>query len=249
LVAVLEAGSETTSSALNSCILYLAAHPAIQDVADEEISRVIGDKRSPSFDDEVLMPYIRAIGKEILRVRPVTTIGTPHYTTTEVVYKQYIIPKNTVVSMSQYILHFDPEKWERPDAFDPSRYLSYPDKAGVYATSGDARGRDHFDFGGGRRICPGMHLAENSLFITVAKILWAFKIEPPLDADGNLQKMDLSDEAYEDGMNTLPKPFSVRFVPRNERRLDVLKKEWAQAKNDGFWLGSVKVDMKGMVAG
>ncbi|KAH6971061.1 cytochrome P450 [Ilyonectria sp. MPI-CAGE-AT-0026] len=244
---MIEAGSETTSSALNSSILYIAAHPEVQERAHEEISRVVGDERSPTFDDEEALPYIRAMGKEILRIRPVTTIGTPHYTTSDVFYKDYFIPKNTVVCMSQYVLHFNPEQWDNPDVFDPSRYLSYPHKAGVYAAGGDAVQRDHYDFGAGRRICPGMHLAENSLFITLAKLLWAFKIEPPLGADGKPLAMDLSDAAYEDGVNTVPKPFKARFLPRSEARMEVLRAEWVQAQKDGFFLGSAKVNTGGVV--
>ncbi|OHE99043.1 hypothetical protein CORC01_05733 [Colletotrichum orchidophilum] len=244
---MIEAGSETTSSALNSCILYLSANPSVQDTANEELSRVIGDDRSPTFSDEPSLPYIRAIVKEILRIRPVTTIGSPHYTTSDVFYKDYYIPKNTVVAIPQYVLHFSPEKWTDPEEFNPSRYLAYPEKAGFYAAQGDAQARDHFDFGGGRRICPGMHLAENSLFITLAKILWAFNIEPALDPNGKELPIDLSDEAYEPGINTLPKPFKTRFTPRNGRRAEVLTAEWAQAEKVGFYLGSVKVDTKGMV--
>ena len=129
---MIEAGSETTSSALNSAILYLSAHPEVQDRADEELSRVVGDERSPTFEDEADLPYIRAIGKEILRIRPVTTIGTPHYTTADVEYKGYLIPKGTVVCMSQYVLHFDERRGEKDGGqnFDPSRYLDYPEKAG-----------------------------------------------------------------------------------------------------------------------
>lgn len=33
-------------------------------------------------------------------------------------------------------------------------------------------------FGWGRRICPGADLASNSLFVALAKLLWAFGIEP-----------------------------------------------------------------------
>ncbi|KAL1887615.1 hypothetical protein Sste5346_010116 [Sporothrix stenoceras] len=243
---MLEAGSETTSSALNSCIMYLAACPEVQEMANAELTRVVGDDRSPSYADEDHLPYIWAIGKEVLRIRPVTTIGTPHYTTGDVVYKNYVIPKNTIVCMSQYVLHFDPNKWNDSEKFDPSRYLAYPHKAGYYS-AGDARQRDHFDFGGGRRICPGLHLAENSLYITLAKILWAFKIEPPLDENKKPLPMDLSDDAYEEGVNTLPKPFKVRFTPRSQERLDVLKQEWEQAQVDGFYLGNIKVDVNGMV--
>ncbi|KAJ2901599.1 hypothetical protein MKZ38_001619 [Zalerion maritima] len=246
---MIEAGSETTSSALNTAILHLSAHPEIQERANEELSRVVGDERSPTFDDEAALPYIRAIGKEILRIRPVTTIGTPHYTTADVEYNGYRIPKNTVVCMSQYVLHFDERRWKKDggQAFDPSRYLDYPLKAGVYAASRDANARDHFDFGAGRRICPGMHLAENSLFITVAKILWAFEIKPGRGPDGKALPVDLSDNAYEPGVNTLPKQFKARFVPRNETRARVLREEWARAQEEGFIFGDLVVDTKGVV--
>lgn len=245
---MIEAGSETTSSALNSAILYLSAHPEVQALADEELSRVVGDERSPTFDDEADLAYIRALGKEILRIRPVTTIGTPHYTTADIEHKGYVIPRDTVVCMSQYVLHFDDRRWKDGGrSFDPSRYLAYPEKAGVYAAARDAKGRDHFDFGAGRRICPGMHLAENSLFITLAKILWAFRIEPGQGPDGDPLPVDLSDDAYEPGMNTLPKPFKARFVTRNETRARVLREEWAVAQKQGFRLGDVQVDTKGVV--
>jgi len=70
--AMIEAGSETTSSALNSCIRYLAAYPEAQAKAYEEVRRVIGENRVPNFDDEENLPYIRACVKETLRIRPVT---------------------------------------------------------------------------------------------------------------------------------------------------------------------------------
>ncbi|KAH7124576.1 cytochrome P450 [Dactylonectria macrodidyma] len=222
---MIEAGSETTSSALNSSILHLAAHQEVQERANEELSRVVGDERSPTFDDEEALPDILAMGKEILRIRPVTTIGTPHFTASDVFYKDYSIPKNTVVCMSQYVLHFNPEQWDNPREFDPSRCLSYPHKAGVYAAGGDAVQRDHYDFGAGRRI-----------------------YRAPLGADGNPLAMDPSDVAYEDGVNTVPKPFKARFLPRSKARMKVLRAlNGAQAQKDGFFLGSAKVTTDGVV--
>jgi cytochrome P450 len=209
---------------------------------------VIGETRSPTFDDEESLPYIRAIGKEILRLRPVNRFGPPHYTTADVVYKDLFIPKNTILSVAQYVLHLDPSRYEDPLAFKPERYLEYPLKAGAYIAHPDPYARDHFSFGSGRRVCPGMHLAENSLFITIAKILWAFEIKPPLDETGHETTLDTSDEAYEAGMNTLPKPFKVRFVPRNELRRATLINEWVAAQQEGFSLGDMKVNVDGVVA-
>lgn len=185
--------------------------------------------------------------KEVLRIRPVTNIGSPHYTTADITYKDFFIPKNTVVSLYQYTIHFDPDRYPDPKAFKPERYLNHPLKAGAYSAHPDPYERDHFDFGAGRRICPGMHLAENSLFITLSKLLWAFKIEPPIGPDGQVQPMDTSDAAYESGANTLPRPFKARFIPRDAQRELVTRDEWAQAEREGFSLGEVKVNVAGMV--
>jgi cytochrome P450 len=244
---MIEAGSETTSSALNSAIKFLAADPNVQKLARAELLGVVGEDRSPTFEDQNDLPYIRAMVKEILRMRPPTNIGTPHRATTDVIYKDMFISKGSIISIFQYALHFDPSRYEEPERFNPSRYLGYDLKAGAYAAHPDPYARDHFSFGAGRRICPGMHLAENSLFIVLAKMLWAFDIRPPLKDDGTEAKMDLSDEANEPGVNTLPKPYKARFIARSERAAEVVRKEWSQAEKDGFYLGSIKVDTAGMV--
>ncbi|KAJ5751753.1 hypothetical protein N7520_008670 [Penicillium odoratum] len=154
---MIEAGSDTTSAALNSCVKYFAAYLEAQAKAYAEVQKVVDEDRFPSFEDEDNLPYIRACVKEILRIRPITNIGAPHYTTADVIYKDYFIPAGTVVTMNHYALHYDPNRWESPDDFIPDRYLDYPLKAGVYTASPDPEQQIHFDFGAGRRICPGMH--------------------------------------------------------------------------------------------
>lgn len=34
-------------------------------------------------------------------------------------------------------------------------------------------------------MCPGMHLANQSLYIDIVSLLWAFDIQKPTDLDGN----------------------------------------------------------------
>jgi len=135
-----------------------------------------------------------------------------------------------------------------PDAFKPERYLNHPHRVGVYAAAADPNERDHYAFGAGRRICPGMHLAENSIFIVLAKVLWAFSIHAPLSDAGVEEELDTSDYAYEPGMMTVPTPYKLRFLPINEHREKVIREEWELAKKDGFHLGNIKVDEQGMVA-
>lgn len=62
-----------------------------------------------------------------------------------------------------------------PDVFRPERFLE---------TTDHRLQTFELPFGFGRRICPGMHLALNSLFINVARILWAFDVLPTLNEAG-----------------------------------------------------------------
>lgn len=35
-----------------------------------------------------------------------------------------------------------------------------------------------------RRVCPGQYLASKSVWIGIVRLLWAFNITPPIDANG-----------------------------------------------------------------
>ncbi|RKK20882.1 hypothetical protein BFJ66_g7373 [Fusarium oxysporum f. sp. cepae] len=101
-------------------------------------------------------------------------------------------------------------KYTNPDTFDPSRYINHPRLASDYAGSPDFNNRDHYGYGAGRRICPGMHLAERTQWRAIAKILWAFDIELAVNpATG--QKIVPDPEAFKEGIAHGPKPFKVVF--------------------------------------
>ncbi|CBX95800.1 hypothetical protein IAQ61_004634 [Plenodomus lingam] len=242
---MIEAGSETTSAALNTAILYLSAHPDVRAKAHEQLDAVVGTQRSPTFSDESSLPYIRAIVKETLRLRPVTNIGTPHYTTAPISYNNIYIPAQSVVCLQQYPIHYNPEIYPNPESFNPDRFLGYTYGSGHYA-AGPAEARDHWAFGAGRRICSGVHLAENSMFIVLAKLLWAFDILPPLGEDGREVKVDTGDAAFDAGSTTMAKTYKVRWVPRGEWAREMVASEAEEARRDGYVLRGVKVNEDGV---
>jgi cytochrome P450 len=66
--------------------------------AQEELDRVVGNDRLPTFDDLPKLEYIRAITSETLRWRPVAVLGgTPHASTADHVYKGMFIPKGSTI--------------------------------------------------------------------------------------------------------------------------------------------------------
>lgn len=244
---LVEAGSETSYVTLNNLILHLAAARSAQDKAYEELMRVVGPDRHPVFDDLHSLPYLRACVKEMLRLRPVPVWGVKHYADEDVRYKNYVIPKGTVILGNVPFLGHDPRRYDDPFVFRPERYIGYDKYSSEYA-GGDPYKRDHFAFGAGRRVCPGAKLAENTLEIALMNILWAFEIRPPLDDDGvESAGMNCSfDTAFEPTSFSAPKPFAARFVPRRDRVLHMVKEQWDKGVKEGYNLGGKHVDVSGV---
>ena len=56
-------------------MLAITVFPDVLKAAQEELDRVVGKDRLPTFDDEEKLPYIKAMTKETLRWRPVAVLG------------------------------------------------------------------------------------------------------------------------------------------------------------------------------
>lgn len=61
----MEAGSDTTSSTLLAFVLAMASYPECLKKAQEEVDRVCGSTRSPSFPDMEELKYVRACMTEV----------------------------------------------------------------------------------------------------------------------------------------------------------------------------------------
>jgi cytochrome P450 len=122
--------------------------------------------------------------------------------------------------MNTWAISHNPDDYPSPDTFDPSRFLD--SKFGTAATSEtDAWRRPSYAFGASRRICPGQRMAEDSLLIAMAKLVWAFQIE----AVARREELDLSMTGYKDGIVMTPGKVEMKFEVRGGRR-EVVEREW-----------------------
>ncbi|KAI9572560.1 cytochrome P450 [Boletus coccyginus] len=193
------AGSDTTAVAIMVVVMAAACHPEAQNVVQEELDNVVGRDRAPTFDDYDSLPQIQAFMLECLRWRPVTTLGFPHRALTDIPYKDFCIPEGALVFGNHWAISRDPEVYPNPDSFDPQRWLNR-----------DGWVRDDLkfpSFGFGRRICPGQHVANRSVFINTALLLWSFRITQDPNSP-------IDDKAFVDGVVAHPKPFDACFTPR-----------------------------------
>jgi cytochrome P450 len=115
---MIEAGSETTSQILNNTIVGLLSNPDAIKKCQEELDRVIGSDRTPTIDDVNDLPYVRSLAKETLRWRPINKLGTNHYVTEDDWYEGYFIPKNTIIMINQWAIHYDEEHYPNPSKVD-----------------------------------------------------------------------------------------------------------------------------------
>ncbi|KAF6752757.1 cytochrome P450 98A3 [Ephemerocybe angulata] len=204
-------GSETTIASATVLVLVLANDTEIQRKAQEELDAVVGQDRLPCVTDRPNLPYIHAIVKELGRWYNAAPLGVPHVSRDDDEYSGYFIPKGTMIIPNVWAMMHDPEVFEDPESFRPERYLK---NGSIDPTVPDG---DRASFGFGRRICPGRHFSNDSLFLFAASLLAAFEVVPPKDEAGNpvYQKLGLRYDLV-----AKPLPFECDFIPRSKQRYD-----------------------------
>lgn len=124
----------------------------------------------------------------------------------------------------------DPKRNPNPRVFDPTRFEGDFQSEHQSATNKDENQRQNWIFGAGRRLCQGMHIAERSLLIGVARMLWGFNFERPTDENGNVFPVDIDDLVG--GITVQPADFKVNIVPRSKERADVIRQSWKDAEDN-----------------
>ncbi len=75
----------------------MISNPDIQARAQHEIDSVTGGDRLVEYSDHDSLPYLEAILREVIRWRPITPLGLPHANNAEDVYREFYIPKGSLV--------------------------------------------------------------------------------------------------------------------------------------------------------
>merc|ERR1712039_209042 len=138
-----------------------------------EVRQIFGDTPLDEIPAEAMqrMGICTAVLKETLRLYPPASGITPRTAPRDAILGGYSLPAGTSVWVSIYALHHDPETWERPSEFDPSRFLSPAAPPHPYAW---------MPFSSGHRVCIGMNFAWMEMRIVLAELLRNFEWAPKL---------------------------------------------------------------------
>jgi cytochrome P450 len=153
LMSLILAGHETTGSELAWTVQLLAHNPAAMQRLVRELDR----------DDN----YVDAVIHEVLRHRPVFLFTIPRAVATpyEVGGRVYHPPVQLVGCI--HLMQHDGGAYVQPEAFRPERFLDEVPEADAW-----------MPWGGGRRRCPGRHLALLEMRTVLRALFERLTIEP-----------------------------------------------------------------------
>lgn len=164
------AGHETTANALTWTWYLLSQNPEVETRLHEELDRVLKGQL-PAFADVAQLKYTEMVLAESMRLYPPAwAIGRLAENECEIA--GYVVPRKSLVLMSQYVMHRDPRYFPEPLSFDPERW-----------TAGARESRpqfSYFPFGGGPRRCIGEGFAwmEGVLLIAALAQQWQMRLVP-----------------------------------------------------------------------
>ncbi|KAL1876934.1 hypothetical protein Daus18300_002540 [Diaporthe australafricana] len=163
-MALLAAGTATTSSVLTLIAFYIISEPRIGDRLRSDLKTAMAGipaGQTLQWTQLEKIPYLNACIREGARIGRTFRRNGRISPDQDLQYKQWTIPKNTLVSMSLSLQHVDPEVFPEPNKYNPERWL------GEY----NPRMDDYMQpFSKGSRDCLGKNLARAELYIAIGTL-------------------------------------------------------------------------------
>nr|BBI21930.1 cytochrome P450 monooxygenase [Momordica charantia] len=169
LLGLLYAGYHTSAHGAQWTMVHVSENPDVYQKAKEEQEMIIKQRPSTqkglNFKEIKQMKYATKVINEMLRLNNIV-FTTFRVATTDVNVNGYIIPKGWAVPIWNRGVHMDPEIYQNPLEFDPSRWDNYVPKPGEF-----------IPFGLGSRYCPGNELARLEICILLHHFLLGYRWE------------------------------------------------------------------------
>ncbi|MBL8603129.1 MAG: cytochrome P450 [Myxococcales bacterium] len=157
LVTLLVAGHETTATALSWAMHCLLENPRAAQVLQSELDAASRAGLTPA--SIARLEYLDAVVRETLRLQPIIPV-VGRVLQRPMTLAGWELPAGVAVTPSVYLAHRRESTFERPEAFEPERFLKKK-----YAPS------EWFPFGGGNRRCIGMAFAMYEMKMVLATVL------------------------------------------------------------------------------
>lgn len=165
--------SSVVAHSLLFVVWYLSKNPEAFERLKKEIRETFTSQDAINQDSANKLPYLNAVLEESMRIFPPVPEGPPRVSPGEMVDGHYI-PAGIYVSSHIWYIHRHPELIERPDSFEPERWLEGSGKPWT------------LPFIIGPRACIGITLAYVEMRIALAKLVFRYDwtLAPELNREG-----------------------------------------------------------------
>ncbi|KAL9167268.1 hypothetical protein ABFS82_05G084300 [Erythranthe guttata] len=185
LVDIVAGGSDTTATMVEWVMTELLHNPSIMQKVQQEVTNVVGANNVVEESHVSKLHYLEAVVKETFRLHPPLPLLVPRYPSESCTIGEHTIPKGSRVFLNMWSIHMDPHAWENPLQFRPERFLN--DNSEKFDFIGN--NVEYLPFGSGRRVCPGIPLAEKMVMYLLETLVHTYEWGLP---EG--QKIDLSEK-------------------------------------------------------
>lgn len=191
-------GHDTTAMAISFLFLTLANLPEIQNKILDEIFKIVGEKKLPTYNDLQKLKYTERCIKETLRLFPSVPFISRYASEDFITHTGYFIPKGTVLHIHIFDLHRDPHIYPNPLNFDPDRFL--PEQVN------NRHPFSYIPFSAGPRNCIGQRFALLELKAVLCGVLRKFQLE---------KVTEMHDVEFKPDLVLRPRhPIKVKFLLR-----------------------------------
>lgn len=157
------AGHETTSNALTFTCELLARNPEAQEEIFKEVE--IAKKESENLMELVRScRYTQNVIEESMRLYP-PAYFIDRVNIEEDNFNGFKLPKGSSILFSCFEIHRHKKHWNKPDTFDPERFVD-----------SKAHSSHYFPFGAGPRKCIGNNFAMFEMIMAIAEVISHYKI-------------------------------------------------------------------------
>ncbi|EFA85152.1 cytochrome P450 family protein [Heterostelium album PN500] len=189
------AGTDTSASTIEMFMMFMINNQEVQTKAAAELESVVGRGQRVSLQHRSSTPYMVAVIKEVMRIKPIAPLGLPREAKEACMVGDYYIPKGAQIVFNFTSLHTSEKYWDHPQEFMPERFLMVSDHTETF-----------LPFSVGKRNCVGMNLAMDELYIACANIIHNFVLQ-----SSTKERLD-EEEVF--GLTIHPKLFSIDIQPR-----------------------------------
>ncbi|KAI7727605.1 hypothetical protein M8C21_012985 [Ambrosia artemisiifolia] len=183
LLDIMIAGTETTASTIEWAMASIIENPNIMKKVQDELAEIVGLNNMLEEYHLPKLQYLDATIKETLRLFPTVPFLLPRSPSKTCTVGGYTVPKGCTTLVNVWSIQRDARYWDNPLEFNPDRFLAN--------NKFDFKGTNvlFMPFGSGRRLCPGVPLAEKMLMLTVGSLMHAFDWSFPKDEKHDLKEI------------------------------------------------------------